>query len=91
MTDYPYDGGVQSDKMMATPPTRGGRIVQDAVRRWKSITLHLPGWAIDEFADLARVLGTSRVALMRDAMVTAGLAYARGMAKGKQAETEKAA
>lgn len=79
------------DRSLTTDPIQGGRGVLDAIRRWKSITLHLPGWVIDEFSELARVLGKSRVALMRDAMVTAGLAYARGLVKGKQSEKGEAA
>jgi hypothetical protein len=61
----------------------------DAVRRWKSITVHLPDWLLTEFGEIAKALGMSRVALIRDALLTAGLAYARGLLKGRGAEQSK--
>lgn len=61
-----------------------------AIRRWRSVTVHLPGPMLAELSQLARALGVSRVSLIREALESVGLPYARALARGRGVSTAPA-
>jgi hypothetical protein len=69
-------------------PDSGQR--EDAVRRWKSLTLHLPDWLVAEFGRLAADLDRSRIGLVRESLEVAGLAYAQALARRRRSERDGA-
>lgn len=83
-----YTGVVQSQSPL---PTTHARRVPDAIRRWRSLTVHLPTWLIGEYTRLARELNWSRIALIRECLEFAGLPHARALAAKKRRETDAAA
>jgi metal-responsive CopG/Arc/MetJ family transcriptional regulator len=58
----------------------------NAVRRWQSITLHLPDWLLSEFTKLAKELNVSRSRLVRESLEFGGLGYAQAQARRKREE-----
>jgi metal-responsive CopG/Arc/MetJ family transcriptional regulator len=71
---------------LVSPPRTYPPRLPNAVRRWRSITVHLPDWLLAEFTILAKELNVSRSLLVRESLEFGGLGYAQAQARRKREE-----
>lgn len=69
--------------------TDGSKRLPNAVRRWTSLTIHLPAAVIAEFSRIAGRLGRSRAGLVRESVEVGALTYARTLEERHERESDR--